>query len=133
MKVRIKDWDDAVKSALEDSADLYVDIDSIIGIPRKWGSWGEIVDGYKDGKYFHCSDHFQYPLCTVEEIDDNNIWRYGEIITDDQLHTINVDIDHRLVAGDVRIRLISCNGDLYYHKMVNGDLIECRKVGKANA
>lgn len=133
MKVHIKDWDNAVKSALADSVDWYVGTDNIVGIPRKWGSWDEIVDGYKDGKYFRCSDHFQYPLCLVDEIDDNNILYYGEIITDDQLHTINVDANRRPVTGDVRIRLISCNGDLYYHKMVNGDLTECRKVGRANA
>lgn len=61
-----------------------------------------------------------------------NILRYGTVITDDWLHTINSEVDRRPITDDVRIRLISYNGDLYYHKMVNGDVVECRRVGKKN-
>lgn len=40
MKGRIKDWDDAVKAALADSENWYVELvkdDSILGIGRKSG------------------------------------------------------------------------------------------------
>lgn len=38
MKVRIKDWDDAVKAALADDEDWYVEDDNIFGI---WYNCGE--------------------------------------------------------------------------------------------
>ena len=143
MKVRIKDWDDAVKSALADSENLYVEDDSIFGIKREFGDWGEVIEGYKDGTYF-CNDKcFSYPLCVVDEIieddvdeivEDNtelvnpdNILRYGKVITDDDMLVSDHD-----AYEHIRIRLISYNGDLYYHKMVDGEVVECSKVGMAD-
>lgn len=137
MKVRIKDWDDAVKAALEDSEDWVVKDDSIFGIKREYGDWGEVIEGYKDGEYFRNGNLFAYPMCVVDKLQDekpnsDDILRYGKLIMDDQMHTINVDVDRRPVTGDVRIRLVEFNGQLFYHKMVNGDVVECRKVGRAD-
>lgn len=140
MKVRIKDWDDAVKAALADTHDWNVKDDSIFCIKRECGDWGMVVEGHKVDRYF-CTDSFAYPLCVVDEIieDDNwsvnpdDILRYGKVITDDQMHTINVDADRRPVTGDVRIRLVKFNGQLFYYKTVNGDVVECRKVGRVDA
>lgn len=148
MKVRIKDWDEAVRAALADSENWYVKDDSIFGIKRECGDWGEVIEGYKDGKY--CNGNcFSYPLCVVDKIieddvdeiieDDDepvnpdDILRYGKVITDDQIYTINVDVDRRPVTGDVRIRLVEFDGLLFYHKMVNGDVVDCRCVGKTDA
>ena len=137
MKVRIKDWDDAVKSALADSENLYVEDDSIFGIKREFGDWGEVLEGYKDGTYF-CNDKcFSYPLCVVDEIieDDDepvnpdDILRCGKVITDDAYASVVTEFGRR---QDIRIRLIAYNDDLYYHKMVGGDLVECHKVGRAD-
>lgn len=141
MKVRIKDWDDAVKAALADSDNWHVEDDSIFGIKRECGDWGEVIEGYKDGEYFSSGNCFSYPLCVVDEIieDDDepvnpdDILRYGKVITDDQIYTINVDVDRRPVTGDVRIRLVEFDGLLFYHKMVNGDVVDCRWVGKTDA
>ena len=141
MKVRIKDWNDAVKSALADSENWYVEDDSIFGISSEYGAWGEVIGGYKDGKYFCGFNHFSYPLCVIDEIveDDDepvnpdDILRYGKVITDDQIYTINVDVDRRPVIGDVRIRLVEFDGLLFYHKMVNRDVVDCRCVGKTDA
>lgn len=129
MKARIKDWDDAVKSALADSENWYVEDDSIFGIKRECGDWGEVIEGYKDGEYFRDGNLFAYPMCVVDELEDDernpdDILRYGKIITDDDVLWCN---------HAVRIRLVSYNGNLYYHKMVDGDVFECRKVGGANA
>ena len=140
MKARIKDWDDAVKSALADSENWYVEGDSIFGIKRECGDWGEVIEGYKDGEYFRDGNCRSYPLCVVDEIieddadeiieDDDepvnpdDILRYGKVITDDDVLWCN---------HAVRIRLVSYNGNLYYHKMVDGDVFECRKVGGTNA
>lgn len=123
MKARIKDWDDAVKSALADSENWYVEDDSIFGIKRECGDWGEVIEGYKDGEYFRDGNILAYPMCVVDELEDDernpdDILRYGKIITDDDVLWCN---------HAVRIRLVSYNGNLYYHK------IECRKVGGANA
>lgn len=135
MKVRIKDWDEAVRAALADSENWYVEDDSIFGIKREYGDWGEVIDGYKDGEYFRNGNIFSYPKCVVDEIieDDDepvnpdDILRYGKVITDDDMLVSDND-----AYEHIRIRLISYNGDLYYQKMVNGDVVECRKVGRVD-
>ena len=134
MKVRIKNWDDAVKAALADSEDWYVNDDSIFGICSEFGAWGEVVEGHKDGKCFCGGNSFAYPLCVVDEIvEDNtelvnpdNILRCGKVITDDAYASVVTEFGRRQA---IRIRLIAYKDDLYYHKMVGGDLVECRKVG----
>ena len=135
MKVRIKNWDDAVKAALTDTHDWWVRDDSIFGIDSECGAWGEVVEGHKDGVYFCSGNNFAYPLCVVDEIvEDNtelvnpdNILRYGKVITDDNMLVSDHD-----AYEHIRIRLTSYNGDLYYHKMVDGEVGECRKVGMAD-
>ena len=137
MKVRIKDWDEAVRAALADSEDWFVADDNIFGIKREFGDWGEVIEGYKDGKYFN-GNCFSYPLCVVDKIieDDDepvnpdDILRYGKVITDDAYASVVTEFGRRQA---VRIRLIAYNDALYYHKMVGGDLVECRKVGSADA
>ena len=136
MKVRIKNWDDAVKAALTDTYDWDVKDDSIFGIDRECGAWGEVVEGDKYAICFCSGNSFAYPLCVVDEISEDNtesvntdnILRYGKVITDDDMLVSDHD-----AYEHIRIRLISYNGDLYYQKMVNGDVVECRKVGSADA
>ena len=138
MKVRIKDWDDAVKAALTDTHNWHVNDDSIFCIDSELGAWGEVVEGCEDGIYFCGDDGFVYPLCVVDEIvEDNtelvspdNILRYGKVITDDAYASVVIEFGWRQA---VRIRLIAYNDELYYHKMVGGGLVECRKVGRADA
>ena len=137
MKVRIKDWDEAVKAALIDIYDWWVMDNSIFGINSECGAWGEVVEGHKDGVYFCGGDNFVYPLCVVGQIvEDNtelvnpdNILRCGKVITDDAYASVVTEFGRRQA---IRIRLIAYNDDLYYHKMVGGDLVECRKVGRAD-
>lgn len=138
MKVRIKDWDEAVKAALADSENWDVEDNSIFGISSEYGAWGEVIDGDKDGKCFRNGNHFAYPLCVVDEIieDDDgsvnpdDILRYGKTIADDAYGSVTTNFGKRQA---VRIRLIAYEGELWYHKMVDGDVVECRKVGMANA
>lgn len=140
MKARIKNWDEAVKAALADDENWFVELvkdDSILGIRRKNGEWGMVVEGYEEGRYF-CTSIYTYPMCVVDKLQDekpnsDDILRYGKVITDDQLHTINVDVGRRPVTGDVRIRLVEFNDLLFYHKMVNGDVVDCRCVGRVDA
>lgn len=48
---------------------------------------------------------------------------YGECLADDDLETAS-NTEHW-----VRIRVIYYLGNIYYHKMVNGDVVEFKKVG----
>lgn len=140
MLVKIKPLDEAVKAALTNDEDWYVENNRIFGIPASPVHGGEVIEGYKDGKVFRTENRFAYPLCVVDKIEDDNgpvnpddLLRYGKVIMDDQMHTINADVDRRPVTGDVRIRLIEFDGLLFYHKMANGDVVDCRCVGKVDA
>ena len=142
MKVRIKPWDEAVEAALADDEeqdvwDVNTDDNSIFAITRQAGSWGKIVSGYRAGKIFRADDNFSYPLCVVDKIKPDaselDVLRYGEVITNDQFYTINSEMDRRPVIGDVRIRLITYCGKLYYHKIVDGEVIDYYSVGIADA
>lgn len=132
MLVKIKPWDEAVKAALADDKNWYVETDSIFGIGRNAGLWGQVVEGTKDSRYFCDNYSFTYPLCVVDGVvedddgvvDSDAILRYGKVITDD-------DISAYYDSKNVRIRLIEFDGNLYRHKMVNGEIVDCRRVGKA--
>lgn len=131
---KIKSWDEAsrtVNAGYDKS--YYVYDESIFGIGKNAGSWGRTVRGYEKDGLFCADDGFAYPACVTEECDENDesvgddIWgyllRYGDIITDDEMFTDT----HQYV----RIRLIACDGELYYHKNVSGEVVECKIVGKA--
>nr|DAW16703.1 MAG TPA: hypothetical protein [Caudoviricetes sp.] len=54
----------------------------------------------------------------------DDVLRYGTILTDDNLiHTCKDEGDY------VRIRIIAYNGIIYYHKMIDGEVVEFKKVG----
>ena len=56
------------------------------------------------------------------KVDD--VLRYGTVLTNDELY------DHSYSMNKyVRIRIITYNGIIYYHKMVNGEVVEFKKVG----
>ena len=142
MKVRIKPWDEAVKAALASSDDWYSENDgalgdeSIFGIGRRVGQCGKVVHGYKKNDYFYADNDFLYPLCIVDEEDvydtpptSDDLLRYGQVITDEMLYD-NCEFG---IARCVRIRLIAYESELYYHKMTDGVLMECRHVGTVDA
>ena len=129
MKVRIKDWDDAVKAALADSKDWFVGDDNIFGIGCSCGDWGMVVEGDEQDGCFHTSI-FAYPMCVVDKLEDykpnpDDVLRYGKIIEDEMLYE-NCEFGS---ARTIRIRLISYNGSVWYHKMADDTVMECRKVG----
>lgn len=54
----------------------------------------------------------------------NDILRYGTILTDDNLiHTCKDEGNY------ARIRIIAYDGVVYYHKMIDGEVVEFKKVG----
>lgn len=83
MKVYIKPWAEALKSAKEFDkrfdkrfVDTIGDIDYIIGISHRHGDWGHIVEAKKDNNsrfdyyttYYKDKESFAYPACCIEEI-----------------------------------------------------------------
>lgn len=132
---KIKSWAEASKVVNAGDKESYrVCEDLIFGISDLAGSWGKVVDGYERTGLFYANDGFAYPACVTEEYDADDesagddtwgyILRYGKIITDDEMFTDT----HQYV----RIRLIACDGELYYHKIVSGETVECKIVGKTN-
>lgn len=131
---KIKSWDEASRTVNAGDKESYrVYEDSIFGISDYAGSWGKVVEGYEKDGLFCANNGFAYPACVTEECDENDesvgddtwgyIFRYGEIITDDEVFTDT----HQYV----RIRLIACDGELYYYKVVSGEVVECKIVGMA--
>lgn len=54
----------------------------------------------------------------------DEILRYGTILTDDELYDRCDEM-----ASNVRVRVVSCQGKIYYIKMINGEVVELKKVG----
>lgn len=81
MKVYIKPWEEALKSA-EEFDERFVDtvdvdgMEYIVGISRQYGDWGHIIEAEKDIggtfdryiTYYNGTESFSYPPCCVEEI-----------------------------------------------------------------
>lgn len=89
MKVYIKPWEEALKSAKEFDERLVDTVDGmeyIIGISCRYGDWGHIVEAKKDISgtfdryitYYNGTESFSYPACCVYGMAHNN--EKGEIV-----------------------------------------------------
>lgn len=138
---KIKSWEEATKVANADANEEYhVNKNStcgtfrIFGIGEHAGSWGSVRMGHEKAGLFYANDGFVYPVCVTEEYDEydesvgDDIWDYilchGDVITDDEMFTDTHQYVH--------IRLISCDGALYYYKVASGEVVECKIVGRAD-
>ena len=132
---KIKSWKEASKAANADADEGYhVYKNSIFGIGKRAGSWGSVVNGHEEGGLFRANDGFAYPVCVTEEYDEydesvgDDVWDYvlyhGDVITDDEMFTDTHQYVH--------IRLISCDGVLYYYKTVYGEAVEWKIVGRTD-
>ena len=92
MKVYIKPWKEALKSAKETDkrlVDTVNDIDYIVYLSCQSGDWGHIVEAKKDndGKfytsYYRGQESFSYPACCVEEITPEWLEEHGEVFAKD--------------------------------------------------
>ena len=98
MKVYIKPWEEALKSAKEFD-ERFVDtvdgIDFILGILPQYGDWGHIVEAKKDnnGKfvsyttYDNGTESFSYPACCVEEITPEWLEKNAIVLIEDIIST----------------------------------------------
>jgi hypothetical protein len=140
MKVYIKPWEEALKSAKEFDerlVDTVDGIDFIFGILPRCGDWGHIVEAKKsnNGKfdyyttYYNGTENFSYPACCVEEIDSAWLDAHAEII-DEQVvsQTIQYTDDEPFVLGQDYIFIIYKVRDgvkkyFFYVKSVSNDMI----------
>ena len=140
MKVYIKPWEEALKSAKKSDkrlVDTVDGIDFILGILPQYGDWGHIVEAKKDnnGKfvsyttYYNGTENFSYPACCVEEIDSAWLDAHAEII-DEQVvsQTIQYTDDEPFVLGQDYIFTIYKVRDgvkkyFFYVKRISNDMI----------
>ena len=66
---------------------------------------------------------FKTDVEIMPEVNSENVLRYGNVITDDEVFSYPVEC-----ADCIRIRLIEYCGNIYYHKMENGDIVDFKCV-----
>lgn len=141
MKMRLMTFDEACKTCSEAypmSANFINK--SLLGIEKKSIPWGKKVEVDINTLSNGCIPSYELngffvPTC-VFKVDDgnldddenldkepveNDILRYGTIFTDDELWD---ETD-----ACVRIKIISYEQAVYYVKMVNGEVVDFKKVG----
>ena len=125
MKVKIMDYETAKAEVLARESNPYIANDKhVYGVDRTWEGWGQVRDVYKGLDYFRdVEDDYDFPTYLIADVTAKDVLRYGEIINDESFV---------LYSGqNVRIRIISYNDSIYYHKMVNGEVVEFKEIGLA--
>ena len=135
MKMRLMTFDEAYK-ALGEAYPMLANLTnkSLLGIEKKLIPWGKKVEVDINTLSNGCIPTYELngffvPTC-VFKVDDesldeesiaNDILRYGTILTDDELWD---ETD-----ACVRIKIVSYEQTVYYVKMINGEVVEFKKVG----
>ena len=124
MKVKIMDFETAkaeVKAREPYLGELAND-NFVWGVSKSWAGWGQVRDVYKEIKYFcDAEDGYEFPLYLIDKVTDKDVLRYGKIINDESFV---------LYSGqNVRIRIISYNDYIYYHKMADGEIVDFKPIG----
>ena len=124
MKVRIMDYETAKAKVLarENNNPHYANDRTIWGVMRNWKGWGQVRDVYKGLDYFRdVEDSFEFPNYLIVGVTPEDVFSYGKVIINEEF----------VEYGPIRIRIISYDGSIYYHKMVNGDVVEFKEIGLA--
>ena len=123
MKVRIMDYETAKAKVLAREQNPYIANErNVYGVDRSWVGWGQVRDVYKHISGFRdVEDGYDLPLYLIDKVTDKDVLRYGEIINDES---------YVLYSGqNVRIRIFSHNNYIYYHKMVDGEVVDFKPIG----
>ena len=135
MKMRLMTFDEACEACVEAypmSANFINK--TLLGIEKESIPWGKKVEVDINTLSNGCIPTYELngffvPTC-VFKVDDenldeesiaNDILRYGTILTDDELWD---ETD-----ACVRIKIVSYEQTVYYVKMINGEVVEFKKVG----
>ena len=124
MKVKIMDYETAKAEVLaEERNPCYANDKTVWGVDKTWAGWGQVRDIEKrfDNSFCDVEDGYVFPLYLIDEVTDKDVLRYGEIINDESFV---------LYSGqNVRIRIISYNDYIYYHKMADGEVVDFKPIG----
>ena len=123
MKVKIMDYETAKTKVLAIEQNPKLANDRVWGVDKTWAGWGQVRDIEKrfDNSFCDVEDGYVFPLYLIDKITDKDVLRYGEIISDENFV---------LYSGqNVRIRIISYNDYIYYHKMADGEVVDFKPIG----
>ena len=123
MKVKIMDYETAKAKVLAREQNHYIaDERHVYGVDKTWAGWGQVRDVHKHiGGFRDVEDGYDLPLYLIDKVTDKDVLRYGEIINDESFV---------LYSGqNVRIRIISYNDYIYYHKMADGEVVDFKPIG----
>ena len=126
MKVKIMDYETAKAEVLAREQNPYIANEMhVYGVDKTWAGWGQVRDVYKHISGFRdVEDGYDLPLYLIDKVTDKDVLRYGEIIVDENL--VDFAIDDK---NYVRIRIFSYNDYIYYHKMVDGEVVDFKPIG----
>ena len=124
MKVKIMDYETAKAEVLAREQNPYIANEMhVYGVDKTWAGWGQVRDIEKrfDNSFCDVEDGYVFPLYLINKVTDKDVLRYGEIINDESF---------ALYSGqNVRIRIIPYNDYIYYHKMVDGEVVDFKPIG----
>ena len=126
MKVKIMDYETAKAEVLaREQNPCIANEKHVYGVDKTWADWGQVRDVYKHISGFRdVEDGYDLPLYLIDKVTDKDVLRYGEVIVDENL--VNFAIDGK---NYVRIRIISYNDYIYYHKMADGEVVDFKPIG----
>lgn len=124
MKVKIMDYETAKAEVLVRKQNpRYANDKTVWGVAKTWAGWGQVRDIEKrfDNSFCDVEDGYVFPLYLIDKITDKDVLRYGKVINDESFV---------LYSGqNVRIRIISYNDYIYYHKMADGEVVDFKPIG----
>ena len=124
MKVKIMDYETAKAEVLTRERNPKLANDRRVwGVDNTWAGWGQVRDVEErfDNSFCDVEDGYAFPLYLIDEVADKDVLRYGEVINDESFV---------LYSGqNVRIRIISYNDYIYYHKMADGEVVDFKPIG----
>ena len=123
MKAKIMDYETAKAEVLAREQNPYIANEMhVYGVDKTWAGWGQVRDVHKHISSFRdVEDGYDLPLYLIDKVTDKDVLRYGEIINDENFV---------LYSGqNVRIRIISYNDYIYYHKMADGEVVDFKPIG----
>lgn len=123
MKVKVMDYETAKAKVLAREQNPQLADDRMVwGVDKTWAGWGQVRDVYKAIKYFRdVEDGYDLPLYLIDKVTDKDVLRYGEVINDESFVLSD--------SQNVRIRIISYNDYIYYHKMADGEVVDFKPIG----
>ena len=124
MKVKIMDYETAKAEVLaREQNPCYANDKSVWGVVKTWAGWGQVRDIEKrfDNSFCDVEDGYVFPLYLIDKVTDKDVLRYGEIINDESFVLSD--------GQNVRIRIISYNDYIYYHKMADGEVVDFKPIG----